>query len=285
MRKMQKKVLNYVWLTLASLVFAVAVSQFQDPNHLAPGGVGGLAIVLSAVTPIATGAWTFIINIPILLIGLYKFKWRFLCSTVYVVVTMSVFIDFFSCYPALTSDLVLAAVAGSVLSAISLGIIFKCGATSGGTDIIVKILRQRYPHLRTSTLFLITDMMIVALSAVVFRNFDSAMYSAIAVFVLSVVLDAVLYGRDETKLIVLISDKEEEIRQRILAEDIGLTVLDGEGGFSNKHKKVILCAMQKHKYPRIEEIVKQIDPDAFLIVTSASEIYGEGYKSYFTEKL
>lgn len=285
MQKMRKTILNYVWLTLASAIYAVGISLFQDPNHLAPGGVSGLAIVLSAVTPIATGAWTFIINIPILVLGLYKFKWRFLCSTVYVVVAMSVFIDIFSCYPVLTSDLVLAAVVGSVISAIALGIIFKCGATSGGTDIIIKLLRQRYPHLRTSTLFLITDIVIVSLSAAVFQNFDSAMYSLIAVFVLSVVLDVVLYGRDETKLIVLISDKEEEIKRGILAEDIGLTVLDGEGGFSNKQKKVILCAMQKHKYPRIEEIVRQIDPDAFLIVTSASEVYGEGYKSYFTEKL
>lgn len=285
MQKMRKTILNYVGLTVASALYAVAISQFQDPNHLAPGGVSGLSIVLSAITPIATGAWNFIINIPILLLGLYKFKWRFLCSTVYVVVVMSAFIDICSCYPPLTSDLVLASVAGSVLAALGLGIIFKCGATSGGTDIIIKILRQRHPHLRTSTLFLITDIMIVALSAVVFRNFDSAMYSAIAVFVLSVVLDIVLYGRDETKLIVLISDKEEEIRRGILQEDIGLTVLDGEGGFSKKQKKVILCAMQKHKYPRIEEIVKEIDPDAFLIVTSASEVYGEGYKSYFTEKL
>lgn len=282
---MQKKIETYLLLLLGSIIYAIGMSQFLDPNHLAPGGVGGLAIILNEVTSVATGTWIFLINIPILLIGLWQFKWRFICSTVYVVVVSSACINFCSRFGMVTDDLLLAALGGGILSAVGLGIVFKCGSTSGGVDIIVKILRRKFPYLKTSTIFMLLDVAIIILSAVVFKDYERAMYAGISAFVHSLVFDAVLYGTDSAKMIILISDKSEELRKALLDTPVGFTLLHGEGGFYENDKRVILSVMRKQVYPQIEAVVKEIDPDAFLIVTSASEVYGEGYKNIFMEKL
>ena len=139
---------------------------------------------------------------------------------------------------------------------------------------------------KTGALFFLTDVVIVIASAFVFRNIDKALYAGIVVIITSVVLDVVLYGRDEAKLIYIISDHAEKIAGRLLEElDIGVTYVQGSGAYSGKEKSVIMCAMKKNISPKAEEIVKEEDPLAFMIVTSATEIFGEGYKSYFSEKL
>ena len=179
-----------------------------------------------------------------------------------------------------------AALAGSALLAVGIGLVFKAGATTGGTDIIVKVLRVRFPYLKTGFLFLLTDALIVAASAVVFGDIDSALYAAVAAILTSFILDIVLYGRDGAKLIYIISDRSEDITRRLLQElDIGVTHIQGSGAYSGREKNVILCAIKKQIAYKAEAIVKEEDPLAFMIVTSAMEIYGEGYKSYFSEKL
>ena len=170
--------------------------------------------------------------------------------------------------------------------ALAIGWVFKAGATTGGIDIIIKVLRLKIPHLKTGSLYLMMDAAVVTLSAFVFKDIDRALYAGGVVLVASFLLDVVLYGRDEAKLIYIISDKSENIAKRLLEElDIGVTYMQGSGAYSGKDKKVIMCVMRKPLSPKAEEIVKQEDHQAFMIVTSAMEIYGEGYKSYFSEKL
>ena len=189
-------------------------------------------------------------------------------------------------FPALTTDKLLAAVAGATVIAVSMGMIFKAGATTGGVDIVVKVLRLRYRHLKTGNLYLIMDAMVVTLSGIMFRDLEIALYAAVAIFVSSVVMDTVLYGRDGAKMIYIISDRSEAIMARILGDlDIGITTLQGEGAYSGKEKKVLLCVMRKPLAPKAQQIVKEEDPDAFMIVSDATEIFGEGYKSYFSERL
>ncbi len=273
-------------MTAACFCYAVAVSLFLDPNNLAPGGVTGIAIILNRTFQISTGLMFFVINIPILILGLWKFGFRFSLSTIYCTVLVSFFTDVLGKAETVTTDPLLAALAGAVLSAVGLGGVFKAGATTGGTDIIIKLLRLKFPHMKTGALFLIMDVLIVTVSAFVFRNINTALYEGIAVFVTSFTLDLVLYGRDGAKLIYIISDESEKITGRILEElDIGVTYVKGQGAYSGKEKKVIMCVIKKQLAPRAEEIVKKEDPQAFMIVTSATEIYGEGYKSYFSEKL
>lgn len=276
----------YVWLTIASVIYAVGVSLFLDPNSLAPGGVTGISIILNRLTGLETGTLMMLINIPILALGTWKFGFHFIISTIYCTVMTSFLTNLLAPIGALTTDPFLASLAGGTLMAIGLGWVFKTGATTGGTDIIIKLLRLKMPHLKTGALFLLTDAVIVSASAFVFRDINKALYAGLTVVVTSIVLDVVLYGTDGAKLIYIISDHAEEITKRLLEElDIGVTHMQGTGAYSGKEKNVIMCAVKKQMAPKTEEIVKQEDPLAFMIVTSATEIYGEGYKSYFSEKL
>ena len=286
-KKIGKKVLGYVLMTLACFCYAVGISLFVEPNNIASGGVTGIAIILNKAIGGSTGIWFFVINIPILLIGMWKFGFKFLMSTVYCTTIISVFTDLLSHYGSpLTNDVLVATIAGGMLTAIGIGGVFKAGATTGGMDIVVKLCKLKFPYMKTGSLFLIMDFLVVLASAFVFQDIDRAFYSAMEVFVTSTLLDLVLYGKDGAKLIYIISDKSEKIAARLLDElNIGVTYMEGQGAYSGREKKVIMCVTKKQIAPRAEEIVKEEDPNTFMIVSSASEIYGEGYKSYFSEKL
>lgn len=286
---MPKRILrNYLRITIAALIYGVAISLFLDPLHLAPGGFSGIAIILNRFFPLGVGVWFMILNVPVLLLGLAKFGWRFLLSTVYATAASGIATDLvaahFSHYA--VQDTILGVIFGSVLLAYAIGQVFLSGATTGGSDIIVKILRLHYPHMKTGRLYFLLDMAVVIASGFAFQNAYIALYALISVWLMSYMLDLVLYGRDGAKLIYIISDRAQSISERILKElDIGATFIEGRGAYSGKDKEVILCVIKKRVYPRAEEIVREEDPDAFLIVSSASEIFGEGYKSYFDERL
>lgn len=285
-KTLKRRVYDYMVITLASFIYAMAVSFFLDPNSLAPGGVTGIAIIMNRITGLETGTWMLIINIPILVVGTWKFGWRFILSTMYCTALTSLFTNWLTPYGPVTVDPLLAALVGGALIAVALGLVFKAGATSGGTDIIIKLLRLRFPHLKTGSLFLVTDALIVTGSAFVFKNIDVALYAGLVVLVNSLLLDMVLYGRDGAKMFFIISDCPERIAGRILEElDIGATYISGSGAYSGKEKKVIMCVVKKQLSPKAEEVVRQEDPQAFLIITSATEIFGEGYKSIYSEKI
>lgn len=277
---------NLLVIAAAAFIYAAGISLFLDPNNLAPGGVTGISVILNRLVGVDTGMLYFLLNIPIVLIGVWKFGWRFMGKTAYAVILTSTFTNLLSAYSAATEDPLLAALAGSVLIALGIGLIFKAGATTGGTDIIIKILRQKYRYLKTGFLFQCTDMIIVAISGLVFRDLNIALYAMIAVLVSGRALDYVLYGGDEAKLIYIITEKPGDIGKRLLCElEVGITYLKGSGGWTGREKQVILCVVRRTQGPRVQELVKAEDPEAFLIITSANEIYGEGYKNLFEESL
>lgn len=286
-KTVKRRCLDYAAITGAAFLYSAAISLFLDPNSLAPGGVTGISIILNRIVAgIPTGTWILVINIPVLAVGMWKFGWRFILSTMYCTALTSFFTNLLTPAGAVTEDPLLAAAAGGTLMAVALGLVFKAGATSGGTDIIIKLLRVRFPHLKTGSLFLITDAAIVALSAFVFKNIDTALYAGLVVVINSILLDVVLYGRDSAKLMFIISDNYEKITARMLEEmDIGVTYVSGSGAYSGREKKVIMCVMKKQLSPKAEEIIRQEDPQAFMIVASATEIYGEGYKNILSQKL
>lgn len=281
-----RRMSDYCVMTAGTAIYALGVSLFLDPNGLAPGGVTGISIILSRIVGMGTGTLIFLINIPILLIGLWKFGFRFILSTAYCTILTSLFTNLLAAFDAVTADLFLAALAGSALMALGMGLVFKAGATTGGMDIVVKLLRLKMPHMKTGALFLTMDAIVVSVSALLFRNIERALYAGLAVFINSVVLDVVLYGRDGAKLIYIISDRFEAITGRLLGElEIGVTYVNGMGAYSGRKKNVIMCVIHKQLSPKVEKIVKEEDPMAFLIITRATEIYGEGYKNIFSEKL
>lgn len=285
-KTLRRRVRDYLVITAASIVYGAAVGLFLEPNQLAPGGVTGISIILNRLTGLQTGTLMFLINIPILAVGAWKFGWQFILSTIYSTALTSYFTNRMAFLGPVTADPLPAALAGGAMMAVALGLVFKSGATTGGTDIIVKLLRLKFPQLKTGSLFLATDAVVVTCSALAFGNIDKALYAGLVVLINSMLLDIVLYGRDGAKLLFIISDNPERIVSRLLEElEVGVTYLSGTGAYSGREKRVIMCVIKKQYAYKAEEIVRQEEPLAFTIVTGATEIFGEGYKSLFSEKV
>ncbi len=272
---------KYLNITFGSIIYAAAVSFFLDPNGIVPGGFTGIAMIIGHFLPIKTGTMTFLLNLPVIALGIWKFGLKFLASTVYSVALSSVMIDLFSLIGPLTTDPLLSALAGGFLMAIGLELVLREGATTGGTDIIVKLLRTKIKHLSAGSLFTVTDGLVVLISAIVFRNIEVALYAVICIVLYSKIIDLILYGRDEAKMLLIVSDKFEIITNRLLTElDAGATLLDGVGAYSGEDKRIVLCVIRKHLAPKALKIVKAEDDQAFTIITTANEVFGEGYKMH-----
>lgn len=282
---------NFIGMTLGAVVFSAAIALFIDNLSLAPGGVGGIAILLNRIVPaLDTGAWILLLNIPLLIVGLIIFGKKFLVSTVYTTVLSSVLVDLIDQYAhpylPITDNVMLGSMAGGALLALGLGIVFRSGGTTGGMDIVVKLLRRRFRHMKTATLYMFTDIAVVLLTIPVMRNLESAMYSTVSLIVTNIVLDKVLYGGEGGTLFYIVTETPDAIAKHILEElELGITYLSGEGGYTGDPKRVILCVARRQLAPKIRDVVKAEDPNAFLIVSRASEVLGEGFKAHGAEEL
>lgn len=281
-----KIICEYLVIAFASVFYAIGISLFLDPNKLAPGGITGIAIIINRFIDMPTGVLVLIMNVPIMIIGIWKFGLKFFVSTIVATILGSVFIDVAAKFPVATNDLLLCSLIGGIFMGVSIGLIFKVGASTGGTDIIARLLKLRLPHVETGKLFIIVDIIIVLASAIAFRDIELAAYAGICVFVSGKALDFVLYGGEGARLIFVISEKEGEIAERFMTElDSGVTYVNGIGAYTSADKRIIMCAMTKQMLPKAQDIVKAIDVNAFIIVTSANEIVGEGYKSPYENRV
>lgn len=288
MKKLSTTFKNYSLITIGCILFAAGVSLFLEPNKLASGGVSGIGIILNSfVDFIPVGMWVIIFNVPIMIAGVWKLGIKILVPTFFALVVSSGAMTLFELYcPALTSDPMLASVVGGVLVAAGVGLVFRGGATTAGTDIIVKLLRLKFRHVSTGAIFLFTDGLVCLASGIVFKDFENALYAAIALFVQMFVLNMVLYGSDEARMVYIISDRDEIIAKRLLEEiDAGATYLYGNGAYTGKDRKVLMCALKMRAVPQAREIIRQEDSDAFVIVTKATNVFGEGFKSHVEEDL
>ena len=245
-------------------------------------------MLLRGLSGIATGTWYLLLNIPLLLFGLFQFGLRFSIAGLYSTLMISIFANvipvFLADFPQV--DLLAGTVAGGILCGLGLGIVFRQHTTTGGLDILVKYLRKRFPYIKTGMLFFIFDVIIILVYASVLGTINLIIYSCLVVYLSSKTMDTVLYGMDSAELIYIISNQSQEVARQLLYElGVGVTNLQAKGGFSAGDKQVILCAVKKRFTPEVEEIVKNIDQSAFLIISSASEIYGEGFKDFFIEKI
>lgn len=280
-------IIRYLIITFAALVYAVGIALFLDPNNMAPGGVAGIAVVLNRVIPVSTGMLILLLNIPIILLGLWKFGWRFILSTIYTIVVSSVAIDVIGThFKCITNDHILAALIGGSLIGAGIGIVFRQDSTTGGIDVIVKMLRQRFPQMKSGEMFLIMDALILIASAFVFKDIEIALYAAVAIFVSTLVMDKVLYGSDGAKLVYIVSDRRKIISTRILKElHIGVTLVEGMGAYKMEHTEIIMCVMRKQMLPKVRNIVREVDENAFVIVSSATEVFGLGFKGHNDEEI
>ena len=263
--------------------YALSVSFFTAPNAIAPGGVTGIAAMLNHLFHTPIGVTVLLLNIPLFLWGAIESGFRFILRTIAATALASVFMDVFSMFGiAYHGDLMIAALFGGILSGAGLGLIFLRGGSTGGTDIIARNLHRRFPYISIGSIILLSDAVVVALSAVVYGSVENALYAVIAIFTSSKVIDAVVFGfsRDNGKLLIIITSLPDEIAAVLTGrEHRGVTVLSAQGGYSHASRGVILCAVRPHDAYRVRSAVLQNDPRAFIVTATATAISGLGFSN------
>ncbi len=273
---------KYLIIVVGSLIFAAAFQFFLFPNSIVSGGVTGIAQIINRLTGLPVGVLSIIMNVPLFIIAWRHFGIDFIVSSFVAMTLFSVFVDVFAMLDiAVTYDAMLASIIGGVIKGIGLGMIYYVGSTTGGIDIVVRLARRRYPHINFGTLMLIMDAVIVAVYAIIFQIYDSAMYSLICMFVMSKVVDLVLYGLDNSSICYIISEHSEDIVKEITFGELhrGVTLLSGEGAYTHEKRPVVMCVIKRPQIAVIRRLVRRLDPNAFLIVTDAKNVFGKGFDS------
>ena len=282
---------QYAVITLGCIIYSLGISLFITPADLSAGGMTGISIIFSTFIPIPQGIILVILNIPMLILGLIVFGWKFLVSTGYATVGSSLMMALWEklapkiglTLPIPGTNVMINGIVGGILFGIGMGLIFRMGASTAGTDIIVKLLRKKFRHLKTGMISLITDMLIVTSSLFVNGyDIEKLFYTALSTVVFTLIFDWVLYGGNSAKTVFIITAKDtyEKLVDRILKEvDTGATILDAKGAYTREDKIMIMCVVKPFLYPRLRDVVREEDKHAFMIVSSAKEIYGEGYQN------
>ena len=273
---------KYLTIVLGCVLYAVGFRFFLYPNNITPGGVVGTAMIVNQLTGLPVGVMTILLNVPLFLIAWRHFGLDFLIGSLAGMGLSSVLVDVFAGFGIVaTSDPMLASVIGGVIKGAGLGIIYYVGATTGGIDIVVKILRRRLASINFGTIMLLLDTGIIAAYAMVLGRYESAMYSLICMYVTTKVVDLVLYGIDNACLCYIISDNTAAITQEIVSGPLhrGVTLLDGKGAYSGTHRDVLMCVIKRQQIGQLKRLVKAYDEKAFFIVTNAKNVFGNGFES------
>ena len=279
---------SYLWITLASAVYALGFDWCYVPNQIGFGGITGVGQIINHFLPIAPiGGVVIVLNVPLFLLGWRLLGGHLLFSSLYAMFISSVFVDLFAALiPFQSMDPMLATIFGGLLIGLSLGVVLLQGATTGGTDLLARLLTLKISWLPMGKLLMAVDLVVIAAVALTFQNFSSALYGVVSLYIASVSMDMVLYGMDQAKVAYIISSHPKEVSQAILGElDRGVTVLHGMGAWSGEEKKVLLCAFKQRQIVPLKRIIRAIDPEAFLIVCNAHEVLGDGFRSYQQNEL
>ncbi len=287
---MKKGLRHLLWILkilLGCAVFSLGFNLFLVPNGLNAGGLSGLAMVLVHFAGIGTvGLVTAIVNLPLFAIGGLKIGKRFFVGSLIGMLSLSVLIDAFALLPVPETEPLIGALYGGLLCGVGLGMVFATGASTGGSDIIVRLLKLRLQHLPIGTINIGLDVAVAVLTGIVFRDISRTLYSAIAIFITGQVIDAVVYRFDYSKVAMIISPEYEKIARKIGEElDRGATFLQGQGAFSGRETKVVLTAVRKQQLSDLKRLVVDIDPNAFIIVQEAHQVLGDGFSRYSKESL
>lgn len=278
-KKIKAITIKYLMIIVGSALFAAGFQFFLYPNSIIVGGVSGIAMIINLLTKLPVGLLTIVLNIPLFIIAWRYFGTGFIVSSLVGMLLSSVFVDLFALLSiSPTNDMLLSCIIGGAVKGLGLGIIYYAGATTGGTDIIAKFIRLRFPYLNFGTVVLITDCFIIVAFAAIFNKVESAMYAVITMFVVSKVVDLVLYGIDNSSVCYIISEKSDQLVTDITDRlHRGVTILEGEGAYSHKNKQVLLCVVKRTQIADIRKMIKSIDENAFFIITDAKNVFGKGF--------
>lgn len=272
---------------LGSTLFALGFAVFLQPNGMNSGGISGLAMVIVELLGSGSvGVISIIINLPLFLLGGIKIGKRFFFGSLLGMILSSVLIDAISVFPMPQMEPLIAAIYGGVVCGLGLGIVFMSGTSTGGSDILVRLLKLKYRNVPIGQISMSFDVIVVVLTGIVFGDVRNALYTGITAFLCGKVIDGVVYRFDYSDVALIISSEYEAIAVAIGERlDRGATFLHGEGSYSHKDTKVILAAVKKQQIAELKELVMEIDPNAFLIVQEAHQVLGDGFSRYSKHSL
>lgn len=274
-------------IVLGCFIFALGFDWCVAPNNFSIGGMTGIAQIINALVPVLpVGTVNIVLNVPLFILGWIYLGKRALFTSLIAMILSSVMLDGIAMlYAFPPMEPLLASIYGGVLLGASMGILMLVNTTTGGTELGARLLKFPFPHLPIGKLCLIIDVLVVSAYAAVFHSLLNAMYGIIALYIASLVMDYIIYGMRTAQVAYIISDRYEEITDKLLEMDRGVTLLDGEGPYHKKRKKIIMCAMKRSQIVPVKLMVRDIDPDAFVIVCKANEVLGEGFGEYTKDSI
>ena len=288
MERIRKILWPVLVMAVASAVYALGFVWCYVPNGIAFGGLTGVAQIINRLLPVLPiGVTVIVLNVPLFLLGWKFIGGRLLVSSLYAMFLSSVFIDLLTpLRDWQPMEPLLGCIFGGLLTGLGLGLVFQQGATTGGTDLIARLLKLKLAWLPMGRLLLGIDLAVILLAALAFGTLNASLYGLVALYVSTIVMDGVLYGLDTAKVAYIISDKNKEICDTIVRDmDRGVTILHGQGAYTGTDKDVLMCAFKQREIAAIRAAVKEIDPNAFLIVCDAHEVLGEGFRDYKKDDL
>lgn len=269
---------KYLSITIGCALAGFSLSCFLASNDIIAGGVSGIATIINHFSPLSIGFMIILINVPIFIWGIVKFGKSLGIATLYATVALSIFTDLFACIGSLTNDMLLASVFGGLIAGVGYGMVFYSNATTGGVDIIANIIKLKYRHIPLGKIILIVDLVIILLAMYVYKNINIGLYSIISLWLTAYILDLILEGFNFSKLVLIISEHNEEIAKSINFDlNRGATFLNGQGTYTNQDKKVIMCTIKEKEIPLLKDIIKSIDRNSFVLITDAKEVLGNGF--------
>ncbi len=286
-KRIWKEILWAGTTAIGSALFALGFAIFLIPNDINTGGISGLAMILRELLGFGSiGTLTLVMNIPLFLIGGLKIGKRFFAGSLIGMVVSSVLMDLFALIPFATPEPLIGGLYGGVLCGAGLGMVFMAGASTGGSDILVRLLKKKYRNLPIGSISIMFDAMVVLLTGLVFRDISKALYSGVVVFVCGQVIDAVVYRFDYSRVALIISKEHEKIAKAISDQlDRGATYLHGSGSYTHQNIEVVLAVVRKGQLAELKELVMDIDENAFVIVQEAHQVLGDGFAHYSPDSL
>jgi len=277
---LKRILIDLIYIVLGSILMTISVNSFLLPNQLSSGGFSGIATILYYFYSWPVGTVIFILNIPLFIWSFFKLGRIFIVKTIITIVIYSVLLNSNEGRFILTHDKLLASIYGGACLGLGMSLNFIAGSSSGGTDILANIIKNGKNSFNLSELILIIDAVIILANVIIFKNIEIVLYSMLAIYISSKVIDIAFEGIYFSKAIYIISDKSEEISKHIIKEiGRGVTGLDGRGMYTQKEKLVLLCVTNRRHIPKIKEIAKAIDKNCFIIIYNVREVYGEGFKN------
>jgi len=277
--KVKKILLNLIKLTLGTIIMAIGVDLFLLPNQLSTGGFSGIGTVLYYIFGLSVGTTMLVLNIPLFIIAYFKVGKKFFVNAIIGTLLFSYFLNVFEKITPLTTDRFLAFLYGSVIVGIGTAVVLNAQGSTGGTELLANVIKAYKPKLKTGTLIVIIDTVIIIANTIFFKDLEVALYSTLAIYVLGKILDIFFEGINFSKMLLIISPKWEEISSRINNEiRRGVTSLYGEGMYKREERKILLCVMSRNEVREARTIIEEVDKNAFIIITNAREVFGEGFK-------